>query len=249
MLKLFHLLFVCSYKPWPATIVLHIYICLCVHIQIKNTHICTWTHKTHIYTYIYVHKWCWWHRASKHIYTSACICISRCIRLPLLPPAMAVLLCDSGGLGWSLRRWPPHRFVGVCLRLSRQFALRSGTSSSSCRKTLSKQWSALDPATLCQSHFRIKRGFVKISFKCHLPWWKWKQFAGSAQVLLSPDSWRDHPSGMQVSSQRDTPWGWGNEDENKEEKGDKGSGRGEWELPPMEESGEVCTLKQEGERL
>lgn len=182
-------------------------------------------------------------QAYLYIYTSACICISRCTRLPLLPPAMAVLLCDSGGLGWSLRSWPPHRFVGVCLRLSRQFALRSGTSSSSCRKTLSKEWSALDPATPCQSHFRIKRGFVKISFKCHLPWWKLKQFAGSAQVLLSPASWRDHPSGMQVSSQRDTPRGWGNEDENEEEKGDKGSGRGGCELPSMEESGEVCALK------
>lgn len=60
-----------------------------------------------------------------------------------------------------------------------------------------------------------------------------KQFAGSAQVLLSLDSWRDHPSGMQVSSQRDTPRGWGNEEKKKkEEKGIKAQGEVSEIYPP-----------------
>lgn len=112
---------------------------VCAYTDKKYTYMYMNTQNTYIHIYIctQVMLMAQSKQAYLYIYTSACICISRCTRLLLLPPAMAVLLCDSGGLGWSLRSWPPHRFVGVCLRLSRQFALRSGTSSSSCRKTLS----------------------------------------------------------------------------------------------------------------
>lgn len=203
--------------------------------------------------HIHAHyKWCWWHRASRHIslsliYIYAYTYINLSIYFNLYHlylylyahTRVGISIFISISLPIFLRNLLLSRFVVTRLKLSKQFALRSRHSSSSYRIWLSKSWNTLTPAPLYQSDFRIKFGFINISFKCHFPWWQLNQFAGSAQVLLSPGFLEGSSLGNAGFRPEGHPMrGW-EAWEGGGHGGNKGLLRGKWDMPPTEARGQV----------